>query len=216
MALDWNEMESVGADLSRRERRKLEVRIRILRASVALFEMQGIEGATVAAICEQADIAQKTFFNHFPSKRHLLRDLAQYVLGELLAEIEEASKQPLSTRGRIHHFFERIARNVDEAGPMRRELLSEMIQVAHETGSEQEQARQLHDAFNGIVLGGEDLGAITREHSQETLTEILMGEYYVLMFIWANLDDYPLREQAIAIARFLADSMTVPEEEQEQ
>jgi len=213
LALDWNVMESEGAELPRRERRKLEVRIRILRASVALFEMKGSEGATVAAICERADIAQKTFFNHFPSKRHLLRALAQYALRELLAEIEEACKRPLSTRGRINYFFEGIARNVDEAGPMRRELLSEMIQVAHASGSEQEQARQLHDAFNGIVLGGADLGDIRTEHSQETLTEMLMGAYYVLMFNWANLEDFPLREQAIAAARFLADSMTVPEEE---
>ena len=213
MVLDWNEIESGGVDLSRRERRKLEVRIRILRASVELFEVLGSEGATVAAICERADIAQKTFFNYFPSKRHLLRDLAQYMLGQLLSEIEDACKQPLSTRGRINHFFECIARNVDEAGPMRRELLSEMIQAAHETGNEPEQARQLHDAFNGIVLGGAVLGDITTEHSQETLTEMLMGAYYVLMFNWANLDDFPLREQAVATAKFLADSMTIPEKE---
>ena len=213
MALDWSEMESEGAGLSRRERRKLEVRIRILRASVALFEAHGTEGTTVAAICERADIAQKTFFNHFPSKRHLFRDLAQCALGQLLAEIEDACKQPVSTRGRIHHFFECVARNADEAGPMRRELLSEMVQVAHETGSEQEQARKLHDAFGGIVREGAALGDITERHSQETLTEMLMGAYYVLMFNWANLDDYPLRKQALATARFLADSMAVPKEE---
>ena len=37
---------------------------------------------------------------------------------------------------------------------------------------------------------------------------MLMGGYYVLMFNWANLDDYPLRKQALATARFLADSIT--------
>ncbi len=34
-----------------------------------------------------------------------------------------------------------------------------------------------------------------------------MGAFYVLMFNWANLDGYPLREQARATAAFLADSM---------
>jgi AcrR family transcriptional regulator len=207
-------MKREGAELSRRERRKLEVRIRILRAGVALFELHGIEATTVAAICERADIAQKTFFNHFPSKRHLLRDLAHYALGQLLSEIEEACKQPVSTRERIQHFFECVARNADGAGPMRRELISEIVHVSYETGSGQEHARQLHDAFNAIVREGLVLGDVTVKHSQETLTEMLMGAYYVLMFDWAHLDDYPLRERALATARFLADSLTVPKEEQ--
>jgi hypothetical protein len=42
-----------------------------------------------------------------------------------------------------------------------------------------------------------------------------MGAFYVLMFNWASLDDYPLREHALATARFLADSMTIPTEESE-
>ena len=33
---------------------------------------------------------------------------------------------------------------------------------------------------------------------------------------WANLDDYLLHKQAVATARFLADSMTVPKEEWER
>ncbi len=36
---------------------------------------------------------------------------------------------------------------------------------------------------------------------------MLMGGYYVLMFNWANLDDYPLHERALETARFLIDSM---------
>ena len=63
-------------DLSRRERRKLEVRGRILKAAGDLFTQHGFQATKVAEICEQADIAQKTFFNHFPSKQHLLREIA--------------------------------------------------------------------------------------------------------------------------------------------
>lgn len=211
MALDWAGMESDGGVSSRRERRKQEVRARILEASVALFEIHGFERTTVAAISERADVAQKTFFNHFTSKRHLLRDLAQYALSQLIADIEETSRQPGSTRSRIHHFFESVASTADAAGPMHRELFSEIIQVAHQTGSEKEHARQLHDAFNRIIREGAALGDITENHTQETLTEMLMGGYYVLMFNWANLDHYPLREQALATARFLADAVSVPE-----
>ena len=42
---------------------------------------------------------------------------------------------------------------------------------------------------------------------------MLMGAFYVLMFNWAHLDDYSLRERALATAGFLADSVTVSEED---
>ena len=36
---------------------------------------------------------------------------------------------------------------------------------------------------------------------------MLLGAYYALMFNWANLEDYPLRRQARAGARLLADAL---------
>ena len=63
--------------LTRRERRKLELRGRILEAARELFAEQGFGETRVADVCERADIAQKTFFNYFPSKLDLLREIAQ-------------------------------------------------------------------------------------------------------------------------------------------
>jgi AcrR family transcriptional regulator len=202
-----------GAGTSRRERRKQEVRSRILEASVALFDAKGIEATTVVEICEQADVAHKTFFNHFTSKAQMLRLVAEYALGQLLVDIEEARKQPLSSRERIRHFFETIAENAEQAGPMHRELLSEIVHAAHESGTESEQARALHDAFGSLVLDGRAEGDLCDRHDSQTQTEMLMGAFYVLMFNWANLDGYPLRKRALAMAEFLADSMTASMED---
>ena len=200
-------------ELSRRERRKLEVRNRILEASVELIEANGVEATKVVEICQRADVAHKTFFNHFASKQHLLSEIAQHALNELLADIEQARKQPISTRGRIQHFFENLAHNVEEAGPRHRELINEIVRIIHEAGDEPEQARKLHDAFESIIREGAASGDLTDRHSFETLTEVLMGAFYVLMFNWANLDGYPLRDRALEVARFLADSMTLPRED---
>jgi AcrR family transcriptional regulator len=192
--------------LTRRERRKLELRGRILDASISLFEERGIEETRVGEICARADVADKTFFNHFQSKRELLREIAREGLEQLLVDIEDARKQSGSTAARIRHFFEGISDNANDAGPMHRELLSEIVRAAHEDGNEQ-QARRLHDAFGSIVDDGVNSGDLTTRHSAETLTEMLMGAYYVLMFNWANLPDYPLHERALETARFLTDSM---------
>ena len=136
---------------SRRERRKLELRSRILDAAVELFDRRGFASTRVADICEKADIAHKTFFNHFPAKRDLLHEIASLYLEKFLGDLEESRKTPGSTRDRIRFLFERVAENAEAAGPMHRELVTEIVHVAHETGTEGEQARRLHEAFGAIV-----------------------------------------------------------------
>jgi AcrR family transcriptional regulator len=194
-------------DLSRRERRKLEVRERILASALAWFRERGFADTKVSDICGRADVAHKTFFNHFPSKRELVREIAQHAIGELLIDIETARKQGIDTADRLARFFSGMALRSLEAGPMFREVVSELVHVVHESGSRSEPARRLHDAFAEIVADGLAAGDVTRRHDAETLTEMIMGAYYVLIFNYANLDDFPLAEQAAAVARFLGDAL---------
>ena len=200
-------------DLGRRERRKLEVRARILEAAAWHFEQDGFHETKIAAICDRADIAQKTFFNHFPSKQHLLREIARQSMGELLADIETARKEERSTADRLESFFKRAAERLAEAGPMNRELLTEVVHVVNESPDKSLHARKLHNAFAAIVEEGLVNGEVTRRHDAETLTEMILGAYYVLMFNYANLDDYPIQRQAGAVARFLADALSANSEE---
>jgi AcrR family transcriptional regulator len=194
------------AELSRRERRKLEVHERILEAARTLFGEKGVAATTVAEICERADVAQKTFFNHFPGRQELVREMARTGLDQLLTNVEEARKKPGTTRERLLAFFTCIADNAEAVGPMYRELLTEIIHVAQDTTSEPEQARRLHEAFGGLVAEGIALGDVTRAHDPETLTEMIVGAYYALMFNWAHLEGYQLRRHALAAARFLGDA----------
>ena len=99
------------------------------------------------------------------------------------------------------------ADHVAEGGPMNRELVTELVHAVHDSSAKSLQARKLHDAFGKIVSDGIELGDITRRHDAETLTEMILGAYYVLMFNYANLDDFPIEKQAAAVARFLADAL---------
>jgi AcrR family transcriptional regulator len=196
-----------AAELDRRARRKLELRGRMLEAAVALFDERGVHATKVADICARADVAQKTFFNHFASKGQLLRALAEEASKQLLAEIEAARKEGKTTRERLARFFGGVAERAAQVSPTHRELLTEIIHAIHESGTEPDQARRLHAAFGALVSDGLATGDVTRRHAPETLTEMVMGAYYALMFNWANLDGYPIRERAQAAARFLADAL---------
>jgi AcrR family transcriptional regulator len=205
--------ETQPADLSRRERRKLELRTRMLEAASQLFSEHGFHATKVADICDRADVAHKTFFNHFPSKQHLLREIANHGIDELLVDLEAARKQEQTTPQRLVAFFAVVAERTVEGGPMNRELVTELVHVVHGSPSKSEQARRLHDAFAKIVNDGLAAGDVTRRHDAETLTEMILGAYYVLMLNYANLDDFPIEKQAAAVARFLGDALAPPAED---
>jgi len=201
------------SELSRRERRKLEVRERILEAAADLFAEQGIQAAKVGDICTRADVADKTFFNHFQNKQGLLRELANHAVDQLVDDIAAARAAKHTTRERLLAFFAQIASNAEDAGPMHRELLTELVHAVHGSPSKSENARKLHDAFAAIVRDGLAAGEVTRRHDAATLTQIILGAFYVLMFDFANLDSFPIHRQSLSVARFLADALSPAAEE---
>lgn len=199
---------------SRRERRKLEMHRRILEAAGTLFSEQGFQATRVADVCERADIAHKTFFNHFPSKLDLLREIARAGIEELMFEIEDIRKESLGTPERIRRLFDTVAAHITEAGPHNRELLVELVHMISGDATERsDQVARLHAAFRGIVEDGLAQGDVTRRHDPHALTEIILGAYYVLIFNYANLDGFPVHERGRAAARILADALAPHPEE---
>ena len=81
--------------LGRRERRKLEVRARILAAARELFAKHGFEATTVDEIARAADVAPATFFNHFQSKQALLSLMAGEVFETLHAMTAQHLEGPV-------------------------------------------------------------------------------------------------------------------------
>jgi AcrR family transcriptional regulator len=185
----------------------------MVEAARALFEEKGVQATTVADICERADVAHKTFFNHFPAKQDLLRAMADEAIEVLFDDIERARRGGRNTAARIAAFFEGVAATAGAAGPMRRELLTEIIHAAQKGAGDPDNARRLHAAFGAIVREGIAAEDVTRKHSAETLTESILGAYYALMFNWANLESYPLAARARAAGAFLADALSPREGE---
>ena len=200
--------------LPRRERRKRELRARILEAAGDLFTRQGFHETRVAEICDRADIAHKTFFNHFPTKLHLLREIAHAGVERLLGEIEVIRRSDLATRERLHRLFATVAGHMSATRPWSRELVTELVHaISADRDERSDQARRLDAAVASLVETGIEQGDVTRRHDVRTLTELILGAYYVLIFDYANLDDFPVRERAHAAARLLADALAHHPEE---
>jgi AcrR family transcriptional regulator len=200
----------VSADphqLPRRERRKLEVRGRIVDAAAELFGERGVGATTVIEICDRADVAKKTFFNHFPTKQHAVRELACLAIDQLLVEIETARKQERCARDRLHHVFDQVVQNTAQVGPMGRELAKEFIHSLQGLENEPGQTRRLRNAFTAIVRDGFSSGDVVHRYEAETLAEIILGSYYTLILNWVQFDGFPIDRKARETADFLSDAM---------
>lgn len=199
------ETVSAEATLSRRERRRLEIRERVLETGRALFERQGYEATTVGEIAEQADIAYGTFFKHFPSKLELLRALSDRALSELFDDVESLRRSGRPFADQLVELFEATARRAEEM-PQRRDLLGAMISLAYpETAARSDQ--RMHEAFRVFLRDGFERGELRQDVDREAITEIVVGAWYSTFTSWIHFDDYPLRDRASQVAHFLAESL---------
>jgi len=192
---------------TRRERRRLAVRERIVATALALFETQGYEATTVTEIARRADIAYGTFFNHFPSKLHLLREISDLALQDLFENVEEVRKQPGSFGEHLVALFESSAERAEEKGPPMRELTGAMMALAFPETAGQDD-RRIRIAFRSIVEDGLAEGEVRDDVDLDTLTEVVVGSWYSMFLSWVHFDGYPLRARASSAAHFLADALS--------
>ncbi|MEZ0284804.1 MAG: TetR/AcrR family transcriptional regulator [Thermoleophilia bacterium] len=62
----------MAEQLGRRERKKQQMREHIAETARRLFGERGFEGVTVAEVAREADVAEQTVYNYFPTKEDLV------------------------------------------------------------------------------------------------------------------------------------------------
>ena len=206
MSSQVNEDEELAVTSNRRDRRKRETRDRIMKAARSLFAEQGYDGTKLTDICEKADIAHQTFFNHFPGKRDLMSELARVGIDNLVASVEAAQCKGDSTRERLQLFYEGFTRAALALGPKSREFMAVGIRATQEIHDEA-QSRRVHDAFGALVQQGLDEGDVTRRYELSTLVELVVGTHYVLMSDWTLQPDLDVEKRARQISALLGDAI---------
>ncbi len=185
------------------------MRSRILEAALARFREAGFEATTVAEICETADIAYGTFFNHFPTKLDLLGALADQSVQEVAEGLEKLTKQGGSIADQLIELFEGGAQSFEGLDARQRELLARIQKLAY-ADSPEDRDRRFHAAFEEVLRRGVEAGRVRVDIPVETLAEVLSATFAQMSLSWLHFDDYPVRERAAAAARFLAQILKPP------
>jgi AcrR family transcriptional regulator len=159
---------SLDEQLSRRERKKMETRQRLMEAALALFGSRGYDATTIEEITETADVAKGTFFNYFDAKEAILPALAAWQLDRLYEALSPRQNAPESPVARIKMTMSLMADHpLTEPGLARRtfsalmhqrdgtttpgralnELLIEFVRQAQASG-------EIRDDVDPVHLGG--------------------------------------------------------------
>ncbi|MEM1396416.1 MAG: TetR/AcrR family transcriptional regulator [Pseudomonadota bacterium] len=77
-------MSDSSQPLSRRERKKQETRLRILEAAITLMSSRGYDDVKIEEIAKAADVANATFFLHFPTKASLVEAFNEQVSNKII------------------------------------------------------------------------------------------------------------------------------------
>ena len=196
-------MSRIPDPTNRHARRRRETRGRLLEAAQLLFARQGVQATKVIEICERADVAQQTFFNHFPTKQDVVRALVRQAQGTVSAAVDSAAAAGRTTAERLSLLFESIGQQAAELGPLHQDMLSTMIRTAHE-GNGPDESRAVHRALARLVEAGRTEGDVTRAHAVDDLVDLLFGALYTVMSEWAHRRGFDYAERSAGMARLLA------------
>ncbi|OBI48341.1 TetR/AcrR family transcriptional regulator [Mycobacterium sp. E796] len=190
--------------MNRHQRRKLEVRDKILSAAFELFLRKGVAATTIEEICESADVANRTFFNHFATRQDMIRALAERRLLNLHDVVFDRGDQPIPAR--LAGVFDDIATTLVGSGDTYRELIGEMLATS---GYGIQRGFNLHDTFVELIKEGVARGEVNPRHDAETLADIIVGALSGGIVNWTVDRTYSLETNLHNLGVALAELLSV-------
>lgn len=191
----------------RRERKKRELRGRIYEAARRLFIREGFEATTVAQIAEAADVAQATFFLHFPSKAAVLAEMTGEVSEHLRSLVAEQLARKVSAQERIRGFAERVAAEVSPARGLAREVLLELMRSRARPGVDIPYLSPVHEPFAEIIRAGQAAGEVRSDFDATFLGEMALGALNVAILHWMQDPKFPLDDWLRRAAIFVGQAL---------
>ena len=187
-------MDTTEAPVGRREKRKQEIRGRIEEAAYRLFQRHGIEDTSIEQICQEADVARRTFYGHFNNKHALLGALgisrlysrAEPMLSELMAA------QP-TTRGRLEAMIDYIESAFAGMNAIDRQLvLVGPTAFAEDQETQRELGNSAMASFTHLIRAGLDQGDVRTDFTPEILATTVVGTLNMLTISWCLDEDFPV------------------------
>jgi len=158
----------------RRGRKKRATAHRIFIAAVDLMQRDGFHGVSIEQICERADVARATFFQHFASKAALMGVFSDIVRQRIEFELAEQDIAPLE---QLRLIVDHLTRLTNELGPIAPELLSAFVAEPGGGFRVYDPETGLAQIIVGIVKKGQETNAFSDDWSPEDVAVSLVSSW---------------------------------------
>src|SRR5260221_12615891 len=180
---------------ARRERRRADIRERLIQSALHLFAQKGFAETTVEDITEAADVGKGTFFNYFPSKDHILLAFSDMQLAKLEQSINGlvTSQQPLREfmRGLVLRMTEEPLRNPG----MLRALLLGYLSSNPQRDARLNKQNRAHALHKRMVEIGQERGEVRKDLPAAEIAHVFRQTILGTLLIWSVMGDASLRDR---------------------
>jgi AcrR family transcriptional regulator len=166
---------------NQRERQRADTRERIFQAAVAEFLRSGYGEAQIPRIAEAAGVVRGTFYFHFPSKEHVLRELMQRVEADLVERLRAQRGVARSLRDVLATLVDAVTA-VNEALEASK-LVNDVLAMYVRAGDEAEPAdrdRGVLDELSHHVALAVERGELRRDVEPERMAALVLTSVFGL------------------------------------
>jgi AcrR family transcriptional regulator len=196
-------LDSASPSPDRRQRRSAEIRERLFRASLALFAKKGFAETTVEDITNAADVGKGTFFNHFPSKDHILIAFSDMQIAKLQDAVNEARQ----TRESMTTFLRAMSLKMIAEPGRSPDVMRALLQANLSSSSVRDAMRQNylrgHALLSELMQLGQERGELRGDLPAGELAHVFRQTLLGTVLVWSVFGDASLPERIAAAMNVL-------------
>lgn len=182
--------------VSRRERKKNELREKIYKTAVRLFRANGFDATNIEDISETVDISRNTFFNYYPSKIAVLHEVAQRTVAFYENMLQEELESSDGVAEKIKRLLLQMGKNIQDEKDFYRSIFLEIMRSQVGLVEGEKDHTTIGELLGALLGQGQERGEIRSDLDPYQLAEMLTGIYFLTIINWLNSKrPYSLSEQ---------------------
>lgn len=172
--------------MSRRERKKRDTRRRILDAALQLMADRPYDQVRIEDICVAADVANATFFLHFPNKSALALAYNEDVASKVA---EQLNGGPMPSAERLRTLLRIYLAEWGAHSHLMRQIVLELLAQPASGAVFNEVSPGLLTLVGGIVRDGQTADEFATRIEPETAALALVAAWNAIAISWAKTGD---------------------------
>jgi AcrR family transcriptional regulator len=191
----------------RRERKKQQLRERIVDEATTLIFEQGLSATTVDQIAARADISQTTFFNYFPNKTALVETLFARLVDRWYMAVRDAHPADAPVAEKVRTLFQLTADLSRGQHRLVRDLIVETLRARANVSSG---LMRMVAYFRDELAAAQARGELRDDPDAATLADCILGLYVSVRLFWIDDAAYPIAQRLRAAEQLAVEMLQPP------